>query len=110
MRIHKVTPAGEPNVFLECKPLFLPKRVAIGNDGSMVAANLGNADLLTFSPGSKLMMTEQAAQAGSDNLVIMRDGTKICEQRPIGRRFAHPSWQAGGVDRDRNSKRGVDVL
>jgi hypothetical protein len=32
--------------------------------------------VLTFSTDGKLVRTEQAAQAGNDGLVIMRDGTK----------------------------------
>lgn len=93
MRIYKVTPAGEPSVFLEGAPLTLPNGVAIGNDGSIVVGNMGNADLLTFSPGGKLMKTEQAAQAGSDGLVIMRDGTKYVS-----------SVRLGGVSRIRPGK------
>jgi len=38
--------------------------------------NTGNSDVLTFSPAGRLVKTEQAAQAGSDGLVIMPDGTK----------------------------------
>ena len=33
-------------------------------------------DVLTFSPDGKLLKTEQAAQAGNDGIVILRDGTK----------------------------------
>lgn len=93
MRIYKVTPAGEPNVFLEGTPLLLPNGVAIGNDGSIVVENMGNPNALTFSPGGKLMKTEQAAQAGSDGLVIMRDGTKYVS-----------SVRLGGVSRIRPGK------
>ncbi len=32
--------------------------------------------MLTFSPAGRLLGTEQAAQPGSDGLVIMPDGTK----------------------------------
>jgi len=32
--------------------------------------------VMTFSPAGQLQKTEFAAQAGSDGLVIMRDGTK----------------------------------
>ena len=37
---------------------------------------MGTDELLTFSPDGKLLATEHAAQAGSDGLVIMPDGTK----------------------------------
>jgi sugar lactone lactonase YvrE len=84
MRIYKITPHGRASVFLEGAPLSLPNGVAIGNDGSIVVVNIGNADVLTFSPGGKLLMKEQAAQAGSDGLVIMRDGTKYVSSVRLG--------------------------
>jgi outer membrane protein assembly factor BamB len=84
MRIYKVSPAGEPSVFLEGAPLSLPNGVAIDNKGSIVVANMANADLLTFSPAGKLIKTEQAAQSGSDGLVIMRDGTKYVSSVRLG--------------------------
>ena len=93
MRIYKITPAGQPNVFLEGTPLSLPNGVAIGNDGSIVIVNIGNADVMTFSPSGKLMKTEQAVQAGSDGLVIMRDGTTYVS-----------SVRLGGVSRIRPGK------
>jgi 2-keto-3-deoxy-L-rhamnonate aldolase RhmA len=37
---------------------------------------VGNPAVLTFSRAGQLLKTETAAQAGSDGLVIMRDGTK----------------------------------
>lgn len=93
MRIYKVAPDGQAAVFLEGAPLSLPNGVAIGNDGSIVVVNMGNADVLTFSPGGKLVKTEQAAQAGSDGLVIMQDGTKYVS-----------SVRLGGVSRIRTGK------
>jgi sugar lactone lactonase YvrE len=93
MRIYKVTPAGQASVFLEGAPLSLPNGVAIGNDGSIVVVNIGNAEVMTFSAGGKLVKTEQAAQAGSDGLVIMRDGTKYVS-----------SVRLGGVSRIRPGK------
>jgi 2-keto-3-deoxy-L-rhamnonate aldolase RhmA len=41
-----------------------------------VIVNIGNNEVLTFSPAGKLVKTENAAQAGNDGLVIMPDGTK----------------------------------
>jgi hypothetical protein len=93
MRVYKITPAGQVSVFLEGAPLSLPNGVAIDNDGSIVVVNIGNADVMTFSPGGKLLKTEQAAQAGSDGLVIMRDGTKYVS-----------SVRLGGVSRIRPGK------
>jgi len=46
--------------------------------------NIGNADVMTFSPAGKLLKTEQAAQPGNDGLVIMRDGTKYVSSVRMG--------------------------
>ena len=93
MRVYKVTPKGEASTFLEGAPLSLPNGIAIGHDGGIVVANMGNADILTFSPAGKLLKTEQAAQMGSDGLVIMQDGTKYVS-----------SVRMGGVSRIRAGK------
>lgn len=84
MRVYRISPRGAVDVFLEGAPLSLPNGVAIDNDGAIVVANMGNADLLTFSPEGKLMKTEQSAQPGSDGLVIMRDGTKYVSSVRVG--------------------------
>ena len=84
MRIYKVTPAGASSIFLAGAPLSLPNGVAIDNSGNIVVVNIGNADVMTFSPAGKLLKTEQAAQAGNDGLVIMRDGTKYVSSVRLG--------------------------
>jgi hypothetical protein len=93
MRIYKITPEGRAAVFLDGEPLLLPNGVAIGSDSNVVIANMGNSDVLTFSPAGKLIKTEQAAQAGSDGLVIMPDGTKYLS-----------SVRQGGISRLRPGK------
>lgn len=93
MRIYKVSPGGKVTILLEGAPLSLPNGVAMDNDGNVVVANMGNAELLTFSPAGKLLKTEHAAQPGSDGLVIMADGTKYVS-----------SVRMGGVSRIRPGK------
>jgi DNA-binding beta-propeller fold protein YncE len=68
----------------------VPNGVAFDPRGNVVVVNVGNADVLTFSPAGRLLGTEQAAQAGSDGLVIMPDGTKYVS-----------SVRQGGVSRIR---------
>ena len=68
-------------IFLFFVPLlapccFLPNGIAIDNDGNLVVVNIGDNKVLTFSPDGELLKTEEAAQAGSDGIVIMEDGTK----------------------------------
>ncbi len=93
MRLYKVDPGGKVSVFLEGSPLSMPNGVAIDSAGNVVVVNIGNSDVLTFSPAGKLLKTGQAAQAGSDGLVIMRDGTQYVS-----------SVRMGGVSRIRLGK------
>ncbi|HYE88996.1 MAG TPA: hypothetical protein VEA16_21750 [Vicinamibacterales bacterium] len=75
-QVWKITPDGAASIFLQGTPLAAPNGVAIDNAGNIVVVNIGNSDVLTFSPEGKLLTTEKAAQAGNDGIVIMQDGTK----------------------------------
>ena len=75
-QVWKVTPDGTASIFVQGAPLNRPNGVAFDREGNIVVVNVGNADVLTFSRSGQLVKTEQAAQAGSDGLVIMPDGTK----------------------------------
>ena len=72
----KISPAGEISVFAQGAPLKWPNGIALDSQGNVVVVNTGDSAVLTFSPAGQLLKTETAAQAGSDGLVIMRDGTK----------------------------------
>ena len=72
----KVTPEGAASILVRGAPLMAPNGVALDPQGNVVVVNVGNADVLTFSPAGRLLATETAAQPGSDGLVILRDGTK----------------------------------
>lgn len=92
-KIWKVAPAGEATVFVQGSPLNAPNGIAFDPQGNIVVANYGNTAVLTFSAAGKLLKTENAAQPGSDGLVIMPDGTKyVC------------SVKQGGVSRIRPGK------
>jgi sugar lactone lactonase YvrE len=75
-QVWKITPDGKASIFVQGAPLRQPNGIAIDPQGNVVVANMGTTELLTFSPDAKLLKTENAAQAGSDGLVIMEDGTK----------------------------------
>lgn len=78
-KVWKISPTGKATVFVQGAPLNVPNGIAFDPQGNIVVANSGNADVLTFSQDGKLLKTETAAQAGSDGLVIMPDGTKyVC--------------------------------
>ena len=75
-QVWKITPSGSASIFVQGAPLRQPNGIAFDPQGNIVVINIGNDDVLTFSPDGKLVKTEHAAQAGNDGLVIMKDGTK----------------------------------
>lgn len=83
-RVFKITPDGTATVLIEGEPLRQPNGIEVDNDGNIVVVNIGNADVLTFSPEGELLVTEQAAQPGNDGLVIMADGTKYISSVTMG--------------------------
>jgi hypothetical protein len=74
--VWKIAPDGAASIFAQNAPLVQPNGVAMDPQGNIVVVNIGNPDVLTFSPDAKVLKTEKAAQAGNDGLVIMADGTK----------------------------------
>jgi len=92
-QVWKITPDGNASSFVQGAPLRQPNGVALDPQGNIVVANMGTTEILTFSPAGQLVKTEHAAQAGSDGLVIMPDGTKYVS-----------SVQNGGVSRMRAGK------
>ena len=75
-QVWKISPTGQASVFLQGAPLRVPNGIAFDPQGNIVVVNVGDSAVLTFSPAAQLLKTETAAQAGSDGLVIMPDGTK----------------------------------
>ena len=75
-QVWKITRDGAVSMFLQGAPLRQPNGIAFDPQGNIVVVNIGNNEVLTFSPDAKLLKTETAAQAGNDGLVIMPDGTK----------------------------------
>lgn len=92
-KVFRISPAGAISVFLEGDPLANPNGIAIDGDGNIVVANMGDDRVLTFSQQGTLLKTERAAQAGSDGIVIMPDGTKYLS-----------SVRNGGISRLRPGK------
>jgi sugar lactone lactonase YvrE len=75
-QVWKITRDGAVSMFLQGAPLRQPNGIAFDPQGNIVVVNIGNNEVLTFSPAAQLVKTETAAQAGNDGLVIMPDGTK----------------------------------
>ena len=74
-QVWKITKDGAV-IFAQGAPLVQPNGVALDAQGNIVVVNIGNPDVVTFSPAGKVVKTEKAAQAGNDGLVILPDGTK----------------------------------
>lgn len=75
-QVWRIMPNGQAAVFAQGAPLDRPNGVAIDGQGNIVVVNIGNDAVLTYSPAGTLTLTEHAAQAGNDGIVIMKDGTK----------------------------------
>ncbi len=89
-RVWKITRDGTAAIFVQGAPLRQPNGIAFDQQGNIVVINIGNNEVLTFSPAGQLVRTETAVQAGNDGLVVMADGTKYVS-----------SVQNGGVSRIR---------
>lgn len=83
-RIYAVSPEGETSVFVEGAPLAAPNGVAIDGEGNIVVVNIGNNEVLTFSPDGELVGTENAIESGNDGIVILDDGTKYVSSVRFG--------------------------
>jgi outer membrane protein assembly factor BamB len=75
-QVWKITPDGNASILVQGAPLRQPNGIAFDPQGNIVVVNIGDTAVLTFSPSGQLLRTENAAQPGSDGLVIMPDGTK----------------------------------
>ena len=92
-QVWKITRDGNASIFVQGAPLRQPNGIAFDAQGNIVVINIGNTDVLTFSPAAQLLRTENAVQAGNDGLVVMPDGTKYVS-----------SVQNGGVSRIRTGR------
>jgi sugar lactone lactonase YvrE len=75
-QVWRIPQQGEASLVVQGAPLKRPNGIAIDAQGNLVVVNMLTPDVLTLSPDGKLVKTEQAAQAGNDGIVILRDGTK----------------------------------
>lgn len=83
-QVWKITAGGAASILLQGAPLRQPNGIAIDSQGNVVVVNIGDNAVLTLSPSGQLLKTENAAQAGSDGLVIMPDGTKYVSSVTLG--------------------------
>ncbi|WP_052094562.1 SMP-30/gluconolactonase/LRE family protein [Pseudohaliea rubra] len=82
--IYKVTAEGDSSVFAAGGPLSRPNGVAIDNDGRIVVVNLDSKAVVTYERSGELVRVEEAAEAGSDGVVVLPDGTKYVSSVRFG--------------------------
>ncbi len=75
-QVWRIPQQGEASLVVQGAPLKRPNGIAIDAQGNLVVVNMLTPDVLTLSPDGTLLRTEQAAQAGNDGIVILRDGTR----------------------------------
>ena len=56
----KITAAGAASVLIQGAPLRQPNGIAFDAQGNIVVVNIGNTEVLTFSPTGQLLRTENA--------------------------------------------------
>ncbi len=79
-QIWKITADGTASVFIDtgAPGLNSPNGVAFDPDGNLVVVMINDDGVVTYDINTgEMLLTEHAAQAGSDGLVIMPDGTKF---------------------------------
>ena len=74
--LYKITKNGKSSVLVKDGLLKTPNGVAMDPDGNVVVVNIDNRDVITFTTEGEVVRVEQAAEKGSDGVVIMKDGTK----------------------------------
>jgi hypothetical protein len=75
-QVWKIGRDGSAAIFVQGAPLNQPNGVAFDPQGNVVVVNVGEAQVVTYTPAGRVLKTESAAQSGNDGLVIMPDGTK----------------------------------
>ncbi len=75
-KVYKITPQGQSSALITGAPLNRPNGIAFDLKGNLVVVNIGNNEVLTFSPDGKLLTTENAVDPGNDGIVVTADGTK----------------------------------
>ena len=75
-QLWRVRAGEQATVFASGAHLNRPNGIALDRQRHIVVVNSGGDSVLTFSHEGAVLRTERAAQAGSDGIVIMEDGTK----------------------------------
>ena len=109
-QVWKITRDGAVSMFLQGAPLRQPNGIAFDPQGNIVVVNIGNNEVLTFSPAGTAR-EDRNRGAGRQRWPGHHAGRdQVREQRAQRRRVAHSCWPARGTHRPEHPERGVDVL
>ena len=108
-QVWKITPDGTASIFVQGAPLRQPNGIAFDPQGNIVVVNIGNDEVLTFSPPARCEDRERGA-GGQRRPRDHARRHQVRQQRPERRRVAHSCRQAGRAHRPEHPERGVDVL
>ena len=109
-QVWKITPDGAASIFFQNVPLVAPNGVAIDPQGNIVVVNIGNPDVITFSPDAQ---GAEDREGGAGRQRRARDHERrheVRQQRAERRRVADSSEPGRGTDRAERAERRVDVL
>ena len=80
-QVWKITPDGTASIFIQGAPLRQPNGVAFDPQGNIVVVNIGNDEVLTFSPDGKLLKTETRRAGGQRRPGDHAGRNEVREQR-----------------------------
>ena len=83
-RIYEISASGNVSVFAEGAPLNSPNGLAMDNDGNIVAVNIGDSAVITYSPAGEVVKQEAAIEGGNDGVVVTGNGTKYVSSVRFG--------------------------
>ena len=83
-RIYEISSDGDVSVFAEGAPLNRPNGLAMDNDGNIVAVNIGDSAVITYSPNGDVVKQEAAIEGGNDGVVVTGNGTKYVSSVRFG--------------------------
>jgi len=83
-RIYEISSDGDVSVFAEGAPLNSPNGLAMDNDGNIVAVNIGDSAVITYSPNGDVAKQEAAIEGGNDGVVVTGNGTKYVSSVRFG--------------------------
>ena len=83
-RIYEISSDGDVSVFAEGAPLNSPNGLAMDNDGNVVAVNIGDSAVITYSPNGDVVKQEAAIEGGNDGVVVLQNGTKYVSSVRFG--------------------------